>query len=434
MKPLIIAGFLLLLHFCLVWAIDDSIRPFQIKVDNSVLKDLKERLSRTRFPEQLFEEDHNDNSWKHGANVKYMKEFVEYWQNKYDWKQHEDFINSNFPQYITTIDGIDIHFIHVKSNYTSKSPMLMIHGWPGSITEFCKIIPMLTDPVRFGGKSNESFDLVIPSIPGYGFSGKPQQANVDPTKVGELFNKLMLRLGYKSYISQGGDWGSLITLTMARQFPDTIAGIHVNMAPFIPTSKGPIAIAKMAMQLLFPSWFLNEGEYDGFIKTLKNYFMEGSGYFLIQATKPQTVGFAQSDSPAGLAAYIIEKFYEWSGHSLDSFTKDELITNIMFYWVTNSQTSSMRLYYEMFHNPEQLMKPKYIEIPTGVAIFPNDIILPANNWIGYFANAISITRMPAGGHFAALETPELLAADIRQFVGLLKNYIADNNAPHKIEL
>ena len=316
-----------------------DIKPYKIKISNEDLEDLKGRLSSTRWPEKETVED-----WSQGVPLSYIKEVHDYWINEYDWRSREEYYNT-LPQFITDIEGIDIHFIHIKSKHEEAQPLIMSHGWPGSIVEFHKVINSLVDPLSYGGKAEDAFHLVCPTLPGYGFSGKPTQRGTGVERIAELWDLLMNKIGYSEYFAQGGDWGSAITIAIGKQNRGSCKGLHVNM-PFAPPTKEALE---------------NPSERDKMAFEGLNYYQEwGSGYSKQQSTRPQTLGYGLADSPIGQASWIIEKFYEWTdcdGHPENILNKEELLDNIMFYWLTKSASSSARLYWESFGsfggNPEE---------------------------------------------------------------------------------
>tara|TARA_R110001583_G_scaffold195551_1_gene376008 strand:+ start:19782 stop:20936 length:1155 start_codon:yes stop_codon:yes gene_type:complete len=377
-----------------------GIKPFKINFPDQQLDDLKLRLVNTRWPEQI-----TDSEWDYGTNLSYMKELSDYWLNDFEWRKQEQLLNS-FDQYIATIDGVNIHFIHVRGKGPNPTPLIISHGWPGSIWEMYKIIPLLTDPGSHGGDPADSFDVVIPSIPGFGFSSQPDQRGMSFSKVGDLYYKLMIDvLGYDNFGAHGGDWGGGITARLGLAYPDNIIGLHVTLlvpAPYL----GLGAKALTEQETLF-------------LNTRDLWREKEGGYSHIQSTKPQTLSYGLMDSPVGLAAWIVEKFRTWSdcgGNIEDTYTKDELLTNITLYWLTRSINSSMRLYFESRQDPLILKKGEFIQPPTCVAIFPKDILCPPREWAErIFANLQRWNVMPSGGHFPALEVPELLVKDIRAF-------------------
>ena len=376
-----------------------SIRPFTIAVPDDVLTDLQERLSRTRFPDQI-----EGVGWGQGTDVAYLRELVDYWQTGFDWREQERRLNA-FDHFTTTIDGLDIHFIHQRSANPDALPVLVTHGWPGSIFEFTKVIGPLTDPAAHGGQGSDAFHVVAPSLPGYGFSEAPHEAGYGPERMANINTTLMARLGYDRYGVQGGDWGGIISRWMALNDAEHVMGMHLNFvtgaAP--PDRDNP-----------------DEGVPDAELARMRErqqFMSTERGYSSIQGTKPQTLGYGLNDSPAGLAAWIVEKFRTWCdcGGDIESiFTKDELLTNVMIYWVTGTITSSTRLYYES-RNTRPSRPMGYIDVPTGAALFPKEITLPPRRWAETRYNIVHWTEMPRGGHFAALEQPDLLVEDMRTF-------------------
>lgn len=377
-----------------------KVEPFKIEVPDAVLKDLRERLDRTRFPDDV-----PDTGWEYGANLAYMKELVAYWRTGYDWRKHEAELN-RLPHYKATIDGLELHFIHARGRGAEPKPLLLSHGWPGTIYEFMRIIPMLTDPGAHGADTAPAFNVVAPSLPGYGFSGHPQVRATNIQAIAEIFHKLMTEvLGYPRYCAQGGDWGSAITSRLGEVHGDSLYGIHVNL-------------------LFVGGRTRREGNLGNdekvFLADLDNFRREETGYQQIQGTKPQTLAYGLNDSPVGLAAWIVEKFRTWSdcaGNVERRFTKDQLLTNVMIYWITQSINSSTRLYYEARHHPWRPDPNKRIETATAAAIFPREILKPPREWAEEAFNIQRWTVMPRGGHFAAMEEPQLLAEDIRAFFG-----------------
>jgi pimeloyl-ACP methyl ester carboxylesterase len=380
----------------------DAVIPFKIHVADSVLADLKQRLARTRLPGEITGSD-----WDYGTNLAYLKELVAYWQQKFDWRAAERRLNQ-FDQFTTTIDGLDIHFIHQRSKNPNAMPIAITHGWPGSIVEFTKIIPLLTDPAAHGGNASDAFHVVAISLPGFGFSGKPVERGYGPERMAGILAKLMARLGYTRYGLQGGDWGSSISRFAAINDASHVVGLHTNFC-----LAGPPPGAKD------PNEGVTAAELER-TRARQTFFDTERGYFLEQSTKPQTIGYALDDSPAGLAAWIVEKFRAWSdvnGNVEQKFTKDELLTNIMLYWVTQSGASSARIYYE-----NQRAKPPQgrVQVPTACAVFPKEISIAPRRWVEAQYNVTRWTEMPRGGHFAAMEEPTLLAEDIRAFFRTLR--------------
>ncbi len=379
-----------------------DIKPFKINISDEELEDLNKRLVATRWPEKETVKD-----WSQGVPLSYIKEICDYWVNEYDWKSREEYYNT-FTQFITDVDGIDIHFIHIKSPHKEAKPLIISHGWPGSIVEFHKIINPLIDPVSHGGKAEDAFHIVCPTLPGYGFSGKPSQPGTGVEKIAELWDLLMNKIGYNKYFAQGGDWGSAITIAIGKQNRGSCKGIHVNM-PFAPPTKEAIENPSDRDKLAF------EG---------LNYYQEwGSGYSKQQSTRPQTLGYGLADSPIGQASWIIEKFYEWTdcdGHPENILNKEELLDNIMFYWLTKSASSSARLYWESFGsfggNPEEKLL-----IPVGCSIFPKEISRTPRSWAEQvYSNIVYWNELEKGGHFAAFEQPELFINEIRSCFRIIR--------------
>lgn len=378
---------------------DDAIVPFTIAVPDAVLEDLRERLARARYPDEL-----EGAGWTYGANLAYVRELVDYWRDHFDWRAQERRLN-RFEQFRTNIDGLDVHFIHRRAADPDAFPLLIVHGWPGSFVEFHKIIEPLADPAGHGGQAADAFHLVIPSIPGYGFSDKPREAGYSPHRMAEIFAKLMARLGYARYGAQGGDYGSLISRILGSIDAEHVAGIHLNLC----TAGPPPGVAD-------PTAGVPAAELEKMRERQAFWTDDERGYSAIQGTKPQTIGYALNDSPVGLAAWIVEKFRAWSdvnGDVESKFTKDELLTNITVYWVTETPTSAARLYYELRH--PGFPAAGRVEVPTGCAAFPKEISFTPRRWLEAAYNLTHFTIMPRGGHFAALEEPALLIDDVRAF-------------------
>ncbi len=335
----------------------------------------------------------------YGTNLAYLQHLVNYWLENYDWRVQERFLNT-FPQFTTEIDGVHLHFLQVKGKGIAPMPLLISHGWPGSFFEMYKIIGPLTDPARFGADPADAFDVVVPSLPGYGFSGPTRTRGVTVTWIAEVFVTLMQKLGYQRFAAQGGDWGSSISAALGRSYPDKLVGIHLNF---------------LLLRSNTSQDATNEEE-RRWRERLARFLSDGSGYSRIQGTRPQTLAYGLNDSPVGLAGWIIEKFRAWSdchGDLESVFTKEELLTNVMIYWVTQTINSSTRLYYETFHQRET--GPGRVEVPTGVAVFPQEIAVPPRSVAQQHYHIQRWTEMKAGGHFAALEQPEALVEDIRAF-------------------
>lgn len=372
--------------------------PFTIAVPDEVLDDLRQRLALTRWPDEMPGTD-----WQYGTNLAYLKELLAYWQYGYDWRAQERLLN-RFAQYRVQLDDVLLHYIHQPGVGPQPLPLLLSHGWPGSIYEFVKIIGPLTDPARYGGDRRDAFTVVAPSLPGYGFSHVPNQRRLNIQDMADLFARLMTEvLGFSRFAAQGGDWGSFITARLGFAYPERVAGIHLTMVPVAPhpSARGTLTAAEEA-----------------FLKDVEAFRTEETGYQWIQGTKPQTLAYALNDSPGGLAAWITEKFYTWTdchGDLESRVSKDDLLTNIMLYWVTRTINSSFWLYYQMRHHPWRLGRGERITVPTAVASFPREIMRPPREWVARVCNVQRWTAMPAGGHFAALEEPQALVEDIRAF-------------------
>ena len=393
-----------------------AVEKFKIRIPDKILLDLQERLANTRWPHEVEGAD-----WDYGTNLAYLKKLLIYWRTKYDWRKHETELNK-FHHYKTNIDGYRIHFIHERGKGPNPMPLLLTHGWPDSFYRFYKIIPMLTDPLRYGGNAKDAFDVVVPSIPGFGFSDKPKKGGTT-FHINDLWAKLMTKtLGYKNFGAHGGDWGTSISEHLARNHAGAVIGIHLTDVPFFHLFQKPNDLSATEKKFMERSekWQKQEG-----------------AYALIQSTKPQSLAYGMNDSPAGLAAWIIEKFQSWSdcdGNIENSFSKDELLTNIMIYWVTETISSSFYNYYDMANAGAMTwMKEKLKEwvgsskTPTGFAVFPKDINPPPREWAERFFNVQRYTKMPRGGHFAALEEPELLIEDIRAFFGEIRDKLDKTN-------
>ena len=372
--------------------------PFTIAIPDAVLKDLENRLSRVRWPGEL-----PDSDWDYGANLSYIQQLVEYWRTEYDWRAQERALN-RWKHFKTTIDGQGIHFIHARGKGPAPLPLIISHGWPGSFYEFMNVIGPLTDPAAYGGDPADAFDVVVPSLPGYGFSDPPQERKVNISRMAEWFAVLMREvLGYERYGAQGGDWGAMISSRLGYAYPEQLIGVHLNMVGIAPhpANRQNLSAAE-----------------EEFLKSARAWQREERGYQEIQGTKPQTLSFALNDSPVGVCAWIVEKFRTWSdcdGNPENSYTKDQLLTNVMIYWVTQTFHSASRIYYEERHHPWRLGKDEKVSAPTGIAAFPKEIARPLREWAERAYNVQHWTDMPAGGHFAAMEQPALLVEDIRTF-------------------
>lgn len=369
-----------------------DIQPFQISASDEELDDLRRRLRATRWPEKETVAD-----WSQGIPLDYMKDVCAYWAEKYDWRARESHLNS-FSQFRTEIDGFGLHFIHVRSKEADALPLVMSHGWPGSIVEFHKVIAPLTDPVAHGGKAEDAFHVVCPSLPGYGFSDKPTATGFGTEKIADLFAGLMAKLGYDKYVAQGGDWGSMVTNNIGIRDTEHCIGIHMNM-PIVPPDPE-------TMTDLTP---LEQSALAG----MQHYQDEDSGYSKQQSTRPQSLGYGLVDSPAGQAGWILEKYWSWmdcDGHPENVLSRDELLDNVMMYWLPATAASSARLYWESFSSPPL----GEVEVKTGCSIFPKEIFRSSRRWAEKkFKNLVHWNELEKGGHFAAFEQPEVFVDELR---------------------
>ncbi len=372
----------------------DAVNPFSINVSDEILEDLSTRLANTRWPEA---EPVGD--WSQGAPLAWIQEVCTYWKDAYDWRAREAALN-RFDHFTTTLDGLDFHFVHQRSPHENALPLVMTHGWPGSIVEFHKVIEPLVDPTKHGGSASDAFHLILPTLPGFGFSGKPTETGWGVERTAKAWTELMGRLGYEHYVAQGGDWGSAVTTALGWMDPEHCKAIHVTLAMGTrPKVDGePTAQEQRAL--------------DG----LKHYNDWDSGYSKEQSTRPQTIGYALNDSPTGQAAWILEKFWAWTdcdGHPENVLTRDELLDNVMLYWATASGASSARIYWQSFRRSER----HPVTIPTGVAVYPKEIVPPVRKWMEaeYFPNIQHWAELGKGGHFAAFEQPDTFVEDLRTF-------------------
>ncbi len=373
-----------------------TVRDLTIDIGEDVLDDLKARLALTRFPDKETVDD-----WDQGIPLAYVEELVAYWRDSYDWRRCEAALNA-YPNHLVEIDGVDIHCLHIRSKEAGARPLLLTHGWPGSVLEFMDVIGPLTDPVAHGGTAEDAYHLVIPSLPGYGFSGKPKVTGWSIEKIAETWHELMTALGYDAWFAQGGDWGAMVTSAIGAQDKGGCKGIHVNMivaAPPPEVMQDPTEEEKAAMA------------------RLALYRAKGAGYSSQQSTKPQTLGYALADSPSGQMAWIVEKFHDWSdcgpengGHPENVFSRDHLLDNVMLYWLNNAGASSGRLYWHSFAQPN--LDP--ITIPSGCSLFPHEIMRASRRWAETrFKNIVHFNSVERGGHFAAMERPEAFVGEVR---------------------
>ena len=372
----------------------NKIKRYRIKIANRELTDLKRRLANTRWPDR-----ETPGGWSQGVPLSYMQDLCEYWRTEYDWRRCEAELNA-LPQFMTDIDGLDFHFLHIRSPHRNALPMVMTHGWPGSIIEFHKVIGPLSDPVAHGGKAEDAFHLVIPTLPGFGFSGKPTLPGWSIEHIGRAWGQLMARLGYKNYVAQGGDWGAAVTHAMGMSETEHCIAMHTNM-PLV--SPSPAVMTD-----------LTEFEKSA-LAGIQHYFDWDSGYSKEQSTRPQTIGYNLVDSPVGQAAWIVEKLWAWTdsnGHPENVLTRDEILDNIMLYWLPAAGASSARLYWESFS--VLLAEKPQIHMPAGASIFPHEIFRASKRWCEErYTKLIHYNQLDKGGHFAAFEQPQTFIDEVR---------------------
>jgi epoxide hydrolase len=372
-----------------------AISPFRIDIPEADLDDLRERLRRTRWPEPETVED-----WSQGTPLAYARELCEYWLEQYDWRAAETRLN-RFSQFRAAIDGLDIHFVHVRSPHEDAVPLVITHGWPGSIVEFHKVIGPLTDPVAFGGRAADAFHVVCPSLPGFGFSGKPVRPGWGTERIADAWDQLMTRLGYGRYVAQGGDWGSRVSMMLGLRHPEHLIGVHVNMVPAVPDPATAETLGDLTERERAAVSFLAEHR------------AQGSGYLVQQSTRPQSLGYGLVDSPAGLCSWIVEKFWAWSdcdGDPGNVFSRDELLDNVMLYWLPAAGASSARIYWESF--PLASLDP--VPVAAGCSLFPKEFYRPSRRFAeGLFPDLRYWNELDRGGHFAALEQPEAFVNEVR---------------------
>lgn len=375
---------------------DESIEPFEVSVTQSAIDDLTSRLANARWPDQL-----PDAGWEYGTDRQYLQTLCEYWRQDYDWDAFEKRLN-RFDQYVTTVDGQRLHFYHIRSPEPTARPLLLSHGWPGSVAEFLDVFGPLTDPAAHGGDPADAFHVVAPSLPGYGFSGPTSEQGYGIREVADAFAALMAQLGYETYFAQGGDWGALVTAILGANYPDRVDAIHTNMLFLKPSS------------LSDPMDMLDEQGMADYRAT-KEFRDHETGYQELQSTKPQTAAYGLTDSPTGLAGWIIEKFHGWSdcdGDIESSFDRDRLLDNLSIYWLTETINSSMRLYYE---TDDRAAIPDTVDVPTGHARYPAEITKTPRAWAEAVYDIVHWNEQPEGGHFAAMEVPDLYVEDVRSF-------------------
>jgi microsomal epoxide hydrolase len=375
---------------------DSTVRPFVLAIDSAAIADLKRRLAQVRWPDEA-----PDSPWRYGTSVAFMRELVDHWIHTFDWRKTEAALNA-WPQFVTRIDGIDVHFLRVEGRGPDPKPLLLSHGWPGSVLEFLKLIPLLTDPAAHGGDAADAFTVVVPSLPGFTLSFHAGQERRSLPEIGAIFDQLMARLGYTRYGAQGGDWGAFVTAWLAANRAQHLFGIHLNLLP----------LRRDAAMFTNPTE--DERRY---VRELDAFLKEETGYQWIQGTRPQTLAFALADSPVGLAAWIVEKYRAWTdcgGDPCNSLSMDEMLGNINLYWFTNCIGASFWPYYARMHGPWPI--DGTIGVPTGYCEFPREILRPPRAAAErVFSSIRRWSVMPRGGHFAALEQPAALAHEIRHF-------------------
>ncbi|MFJ5269507.1 epoxide hydrolase family protein [Streptomyces sp. NPDC088358] len=387
------------------------IEPFTVDFPQSDLDDLHQRLDRIRWPDEL-----PGVGWAYGVPRDYLRELVRYWRHTYDWWAAQNRLNA-WPQFTTEIDGARIHFAHIRSPEPSATPLIMTHGWPGSIVEFTDVVGPLTDPRAHGGDPADAFHLVVPSIPGFGLSGPTRETGWEFQRVAAAFAELMTRLGYPRFGAQGGDWGGAISRELGRAFPERLTGVHLNLLPGSsahtePTDGELAALSPEERERTLTSW-----------RRTQEWRREEVGYAEIQSTRPQTLGYALTDSPVGQLAWIVEKFRQWTGaqdRPEEAVDRDLMLTNVMLYWLTGTAGSSARIYYERAHADYQGAQPGTSAVPTALAVFPHESFVPLRHIADRTNNIVRWTEFDRGGHFAAAEEPELLVDDVRAFFRSLR--------------
>ena len=385
-----------------------EVTPFEIAIPEADLDDLRARLARTRWPDAETTSTAEGPNWDQGTPLAYVQALAEYWRTAYDWRRAEALLNG-FPQFTTALDGpggtLDIHFLHVRSKHEHALPLLLTHGWPGSVIEFHKVLGPLTDPEAHGGDAADAFHVVCPTLPGFGFSGKPTVPGWGVPAIAKAWHQLMGRLGYDRYVAQGGDWGAIVASQMGVDAPEGLAGIHVNMPIVTPDPE--------TMDDLTPTE-------QSALAALQYYQTQDTGYSKQQATRPQTLGYGLADSPVGQLAWIVEKFHRWmdcDGSPENVLTKDEILDNVMLYWLTDSGASSARIYWESVTTVTR----DPVHVPTGITVFPKEFLRTSRRWAEKrFSKLIHFTEYDRGGHFAALERPETLVAEIRSCFAQLR--------------
>jgi microsomal epoxide hydrolase len=373
-------------------------QPFHVEVADERIADLRGRLARTRWPDAI-----DGSGWTYGVDADYLRELCRYWAEDYDWRGFEARFNAH-PQYVTEIDSQPIHFYHVRSPEPGATPLILSHGWPGSVVEFHQVMAPLADPRAHGGDPADAFHVVAPSLPGFGFSGPTQESGWNSRRIARAFGELMVRLGYDSYFAQGGDKGTLISMLLGAFFPERVTAIHLNLLPVIPPDRPD------------PTVGLSEEDLAALAANAQ-FAAEGTGYQLVQRTRPQALAFGLMDSPAGLAAWLVDKLRAWSDCGGDverSFSRESLLDNISLYWLTGTIASSMRIYFED-HGPGRQLPLPPVMVPIGHAVFPAEILKTPRAWAEERFRIVHWRNMPAGGHFAAMEVPKLYVEELRGF-------------------
>jgi pimeloyl-ACP methyl ester carboxylesterase len=389
----------------------EEIRPFRLQIPEPELVDLRQRLERARWPGELA-----GVGWAYGVPLGYLQELVRYWRREYDWRAAEARLNE-WSQFTTTIDGANVHFAHIRSPEPEATPLLLTHGWPGSIVEFTKVVGPLSDPRAHGGDAADAFHLVVPSIPGFGLSGPTRERGWEVRRVAAAFAKLMARLGYERYGAHGGDWGWAISRELGRTHPERVIGVHLTLISAYATSE-PSAdelsgLSDAERQRTLASW-----------ERTRRWQREGEGYAVLQSTRPQTLAYALTDSPVGQLAWMVEKFKEWTDSQErpeDAVDRDQLLTNVMLYWLTRTAGSSARIYYERAHANHASATLERSTTPTAVAVFPHENFLPLRRVAEQTDNIVRWSEFDRGGHFAAMEEPDLLVEDVRTFFRQLRH-------------
>jgi pimeloyl-ACP methyl ester carboxylesterase len=385
------------------------VEDFTVQADDETLADLELRLKRTRWAD-----DFANDRWEYGTNAVYLRELIEYWLTRYDWRRQEREIN-RYPHFRTVLDGMTIHFIHARGKGPRPIPLMLNHGWPWTFWDFHKMIGPLSDPAAHGGDPDDAFDVIVPSLPGYGFSTPLTQPGLNYSRTADLWVELMAGLGYGRFATHGGDWGAIISAQLGHKYADRLIGTHFTlMTPLDFFSGGRV-----------PPEDYSSAE-QGWADRNRHFFLAEAGYYALQSTKPQTPAFALNDSPVGLCSWIVEKRRSWSdcgGNVEKRFSKDDLLTTVMLYWMTQSYGTSARYYYEAAHHPWQPAhnRTPVVEAPTGIAVFLNEVVLQPKRWAERYYNLQRWSVFPSGGHFTPMEEPEALVGDIRQFFRPLRN-------------